>query len=230
MKLLTVIPARSGSKGIKNKNLTKFLGKPLIKYSINFAKKIKNNTIIVSTDSKKIKNLAYQDLEINDYVRPKNLSRDETPLEDTLHHVVKWAINKGIFFDLILILQPTSPLRRLIDIKKILKKFQDQKKSHSLCSVIKMRTNPTECVVRNQEKWSFIVKGKIGNRHKYKDSYYFIDGSYYLLRKEFFLKNKEIISKKNIFYPLSVDYPLDIDDNLDLKVAEVIYKNYNGNK
>ena len=104
MKLLTVIPARSGSKGIKNKNLTKFLGKPLIKYSINFAKKIKNNTIIVSTDSKKIKNLAYQDLEINDYVRPKNLSRDETPLEDTLHHVVKWAINKGIFFDLILIL------------------------------------------------------------------------------------------------------------------------------
>ena len=93
-----------------------------------------------------------------------------------------------------------------------------------------MRTNPTECVVRNQEKWSFIVKGKRGNRHKYKDSYYFIDGSYYLLRKEFFLKNKEIISKKNIFYPLSVDYPLDIDDNLDLKVAEVIYKNYNGNK
>ena len=84
MKLLTIIPARSGSKGIKNKNLTKFLGKPLIKYSINFAKKIKNNTIIVSTDSKKIKDLSHKDLGINDYIRPENLSRDDTLLENTL--------------------------------------------------------------------------------------------------------------------------------------------------
>jgi len=228
MKLLTIIPARSGSKGIKNKNLTKFLGKPLIKYSINFAKKIKNNTIIVSTDSKKIKDLSHKDLGINDYIRPENLSRDDTLLENTLYHVVKWAIKKEILFDYILVLQPTSPLRRLIDIKKILKIFKSKKKSQTLCSVIKMRTNPRECVVRNQEKWSFIVNGKRGNRQKYKDSYYFIDGSYYLLRKDFFLKDKEIISKKNIFYPLSVDYPLDIDDSLDLKVAEVIYKNYNG--
>ncbi len=230
MKLLSVIPARSGSKGIKNKNLINFLGKPLISYSINFAKKIKNNTIIVSTDSKRIKDLTPQDLGTNNYIRPKNLSRDDTLLEDTLYHAVKWALKKKIYFDFILVLQPTSPLRNLKDIKKILKYFKNNKNSHSLCSVIKMRTNPKECVVNENKNWSFIIKGRIGNRHKYKNSYYFIDGSYYLLRKDLFLKNKKIISKKNIFYPLSVDYPIDIDDELDLKVAEVIYKNYHKKK
>ena len=226
MKLLTIIPARSGSKGIKNKNLTKFLGESLILYSINFAKKIKNNNIIVATDSKKIKEFSSKYLKINNYIRPKNLSKDETPLESTIYHVVNWAIKENILFDFILILQPTSPLRKIIDIKNILKTFKDDKKNHSLCSVIKMRTNPAECVVNNKQKWSFLITGKIGNRHDYKDSYYFIDGSYYLIKKNSFLKNKKIISKKNIFYPLSIDYPLDINDKLDLKVAEVIYKNY----
>ena len=226
MKLLTIIPARSGSKGIKNKNLTNFLGKPLINYSINFAKKLKNNTTIVCTDSKIIQSIAKKNLKFNDYSRPKRLSRDNTLLNNTLYHTVVWAIKKKIEFDSILILQPTSPLRDIKDLNKILKYFHKKKDSQSLCSVIKMRTHPAECVVLSKKKWSFIINEKRGLRQKYKDKHYFIDGSYYLLKKNFFLKKKRIISDTNIFFPISLNYPIDIDDKIDLKVAEIVYKNY----
>ncbi len=226
MKILTIIPARSGSKGIKNKNLTKFLGKPLISYSINFAKKIKNNTTIVCTDSKKIQSIAKKNFKFNDYTRPKNLSKDNTFLASTLYHAVVWAIKKKIEFNLILVLQPTSPLRDIKDLNKILKYFHKKKDSQSLCSVIQMRTHPTECVELSKKKWSFIKNQNRGLRQKYKNKYYFIDGSYYLLKKNFFLKKKKIFSNKNIFFPISINYPIDIDDKIDLKVAEIVYKNY----
>ena len=226
MKLLTIIPARSGSKGIKNKNIVNFLGKPLINYSINFAKKIRNNTIIISTDSNKIKNVAKKSIILQKYLRPNKISKDNTLLEETLEHVVKWSIDKKIIFDYILILQPTSPLRKLKDFNNIIKTLKI-KKYNSLCSVVKMTTHPSECLVKKKNKWSFLINAKIGNRQKYKNNYFFIDGSFYFVKKNYFLKNKKILSNRNCFYPISIEHPLDIDCPLDLKIAEIIYKHKN---
>ena len=121
MKLLTIVPARAGSKGIKNKNFINFLGKPLIEHSLGFAKKIKNNKILISSDYKNIKRYEKKFQTISGYIRPKKLSKDNTLLNQTLNHAVNWVLKRNdIIFDYILILQPTSPIRLFRDFKKIL--------------------------------------------------------------------------------------------------------------
>ena len=118
MKFISVIPARSGSKGVKNKNIYPLNKKPLISYTFNAVKKsiIKNNFVL--TDSKKIKKIA-KSFKINtDYERPKKLSQSNTSLIDTLFHFYKWTKKKSIYFDYMVVLQPTSPLRKDEDINQ----------------------------------------------------------------------------------------------------------------
>lgn len=224
MNFLTIIPARSGSKGIKNKNFINFLGKKLIEYSIIFAKQIKNNKIIISSDLEKAKILAKKYKLISEYKRPKKISKDNILLEETLFHVIKWSINKKINFDYILLLQPTSPMRKINEFKKILKILKT-KKINTLCSVTKVQYHPAEYVEKRGKKWFFLLNTKRGLRQNYNDNYYFIDGSFYIINKNYFLKNKKILSKNNFFFPLKTKYSIDIDNPIDLKIGEIIYKN-----
>ena len=224
MKILTIVPARAGSKGIKKKNFVNFLIKSLIEHTLNFAKKIDKKRILISSDFKNVKKFEKKFNTITGYKRPKNLSRDNTKLNKTLYHAINWLIDeKRIVFDYILILQPTSPIRFLKDLKKI-KKFIKKKKINSLCSVVKVRHHPEEYLKKGKKSWSFLFKYKNKQRQGYKD-YYFIDGSYYLVKKDYFLKKKEIITKKSHFFPISLEYPIDLDDQLDLRIAEKIYNN-----
>ena len=118
MKFISVIPARSGSKGVKNKNIFPINKKPLISYTFNAAKKsvIKNNFVL--TDCKKIKKIAENFGINNDYERPKKLSQSNTSLIDTLFHFYEWTKKKSINFDYMVVLQPTSPLRKHEDINR----------------------------------------------------------------------------------------------------------------
>ena len=88
MKFLLSIPARAGSKSIKNKCLVKVNNKSLIEYTFEQVKKLNNNLSFVLSDSKKIKNIAKKYNIRCDYVRPKNLSKDNTSIADTLYHFV----------------------------------------------------------------------------------------------------------------------------------------------
>lgn len=229
MKLLTIIPARAGSKGIKNKNFRNFLGKPLIEHTLSFAKKIKNNQILICSDSKKTNKFEKKYKTILGYHRPKKLSGNEVNLSATVYHAVDWAIKeKKLIFDYICILQPTSPIRFIKDVKKILILLKKEK-YENLCSVVNVRQHPEEYVIKNKNKtWSFLIKSSVKQRQRYK-KYYFIDGSYYFLRTDYFLKTKKILSKNSHFYPIHLKYPVDIDYPIDLKIAEALYKNKNAN-
>ena len=127
MKILSIIPARSGSKGIKNKNMTKFLGQPLIKRTIEFSKKLPNTTTFVSTDSLKILKYAQKNNIKFDYLRPKKLSKDNSNIIDAISHALQWFLNKNISFDYLLLLQPTSPIRDFSEIKKIIRIVKKKK-------------------------------------------------------------------------------------------------------
>lgn len=229
MKLLTIVPARAGSKGIKNKNFINFLGKPLIEHSLGFAKKIKNNKILISSDYKNIKRYEKKFQTISGYIRPKKLSKDNTLLNQTLNHAVNWVLKRNdIIFDYILILQPTSPIRLFGDFKKILS-YTKKKKLKSVCSVVKVKHHPEEYLKKvNKNKWSYLIKPKRAQRQNY-GNYYFIDGSFYLIKKNFFIKNKKILTKNSHYFPLSIGYPVDLDDPIDLKIAEAVYKFKNAN-
>lgn len=191
MKLLTIVPARAGSKGIKNKNFINFLGKPLIEHTLDFAKKIRNNKILISSDYKSIMRYEKKFKTIRGYLRPKKLSLDKTMLDQTLNHAVNWVLKRNeIIFDYILILQPTSPIRFLDDFKKILN-FTKKNKFTSVCSVVKVKHHPEEYLKKvNKYKWSYLIKTKRALRQNY-DNYYFIDGSFYLIEKNYFLKKKK---------------------------------------
>ena len=127
MKKLVIIPARAGSKRLPNKNLKLLDGKPLIMHSVEIARKIfDDNEICVSTDSSEIKTIVEKSgLEVP-FLRPGNLAQDNSSTEDVLIHALNWYRQDGYNPDIIILLQPTSPFRRLKDINNAIKKFSNE--------------------------------------------------------------------------------------------------------
>ena len=120
MKFISVIPARKGSKSIKDKNIVKIRGKALIQYTFDQINKskLKNVDSFVITNDERVKKIAKKNQINTDYIRPENLSTSKTSLFETLNHFVKWTNIHKIKYDYLIILQPTSPLRSFSDINK----------------------------------------------------------------------------------------------------------------
>ena len=225
MKILGFIPARGGSKGIKNKNLRSFDGKPLIFHTIKASKKNKLITPFVSTDLKKILNYAKKNQIKFDYLRPKRLSGDKSNVIDAVFHALDWLEKKNLKFDAVMMLQPTSPIRIDKEIKKIINQFKDKKLS-SIVSVVENENSYNTVQVINNH-WRYIVKNKneTTNRQNFKNKFYIIDGSMYLSKVSFLKKYKSFV-KPNItkLFKSSVNPMVDINIMLDLKVAEILRK------
>ena len=134
-KILCVIPARSGSKGIKNKNMVYLKGKPLIYWTIKVAKKIRYfDKIVVSTNSKKIKKFSEKNKVEVPYLRSEKLASDKTPMDDVIRDILKYYKNFNYLPYAVVILQPTSPFRQLSTINNACKIFI-KKKLDSLISI-----------------------------------------------------------------------------------------------
>jgi CMP-N-acetylneuraminic acid synthetase len=139
--ILVLIPARGGSKGIPNKNIIDVGGQPLIKYSIDIALALKEsnlvNTVLVSTDYQNIADLSVQLGAEVPFLRPPELSLDNSKTIDAILHALDWfEINQNKSFDAVLLLQPTSPLRSVDDLKKAIQDFYSTH-AESLISVYK---------------------------------------------------------------------------------------------
>ena len=141
MKVLCVICARAGSKGIPNKNIIDFFGKPLIKHTLNQAKKVKFfNSIVVSTDSKKISKIV--GARYSWFLRKKKISGSKVGKVDAiLDALKKTEIKVGYKFDVIIDLDVTSPLRSLDDINNAFREFK-KKKLFNLITVCVSEKNP----------------------------------------------------------------------------------------
>ena len=229
MNILGFIPARSVSMGIKNKNMALLNKKPLIYYTLDIAKKIKRDVFpFVSTDSKKIRKYCEKMGFETNYIRPKILARDRSPIFGAIKHGLYWLRKKEKkIFDAVLLIQPTSPLREIAELKLAIKKFKKQNLK-SLISVTRMKEHPYECIRFNNGKWNYIVKNPRKNsfgRQVYKKNFYFIDGSFYLAKVDFLLKNKGFVNTKNTkIFVLKKNWPIDIDTKDDLLVAKAFMK------
>ena len=156
MKFLAIIPARKGSKGIKNKNFKLFNGKPLIYWTLKSAKKSKYlDKILVSTDSKKIQNFCIKNNVLSPFIRPKKISHSKARAHDVILHTIKFLKNNyGYKPDAVVYLQPTSPLRESFDIDNCCKIFMKYKPD-SLVSIVKLHhnLNPEEVYqIKNKKK------------------------------------------------------------------------------
>jgi len=223
MKLFSFIFARGGSKGIKNKNITKINGKPLIFYSISLAKKISGKNVYVSTDSLSIKKIS-EKYGASVIMRPKNISKDKSLEIFAWKHAINYLNKRNIFFDTFLSLPTTSPLRNLNDIKKtinLLKKCDFvvtgsiSKRSPWFNMVQVNKDLNVELLVKNKKKFS-----------RRQD----VPKTYDLTTVAYAAKASYILSMKNIFdgrvklSEIPAHRALDIDDKFDLKIAKLLMK------
>jgi CMP-N-acetylneuraminic acid synthetase len=125
MKVLGLIPARGGSKGVPGKNIKNLNNKPLIAYAIESAKKSKLlDNCIVSTDSEEIKTVAEECGGRVPFLRPKEIAQDATPDFDVIEHALNWFIERGEKYDAVAYLRPTTPLRTASDIDGAIERLQ----------------------------------------------------------------------------------------------------------
>ena len=232
VKRLMIIPARGNSKRIKDKNIKIFHGNPIIYYSIDSS--IKSNLfdkIHISTDSIKIKNIVEKKGIKIDFMRPKKLSGDLTPLIDVFQNVINEYSKKGFNYDEVWSLMPCSPLIDDKDLKKIASFYDKQSLKKPLLSISRYKT-PIQ--------WAYKIKRKNQIKpiniklHKLRSQdlppRYFDAGQFVIFPVKFM--NSESFTKRiNSFlgYILPPEKAIDIDLQEDWKLAEIIYRGLDKN-
>jgi len=224
-KVLGIIPARSKSKGLPDKNIKEFNGKPLIAWTIEEVKKCNIiDKIIISTDSNKIANIAKKYGGDVPFIRPKKFATDTSKGVDVIFHVISLYEKE---FDIIAYFQPTSPLRKEKNIKEAFKLFSD-KNAKAIVSVCKCEHIPlwSNTLPENGNMKGFI-RPEIKNRNRQTfESYYRLNGAIYLSYISYFKKNKGFFGKETYAYIMPKINSLDIDDIIDFKFAEFLEKEY----
>lgn len=223
-KILTIIPARGGSKGIKLKNLKKINNISLTSLAIKAAKKSKFiDRIIVSTDHKKIINEAKKNNLFFNYLRPKKLSGDLISDHEVLKDCLVNVENEDrIKYDIILMLQPTSPERKTKHINECIKRIVE-KKLDSVWTVSKvdLKFNPYKQLKIINNKLSFFHKdgSKIIARQQLNKTY-IRNGLVYAMSRNCILKKNSILGNKSEALIVNGDV-VNIDSNIDLIKARI---------
>lgn len=219
-KVLAIIPARGGSKGIPKKNIKPISGKPMIVYTIEAAKECEYiDKVIVSTDDEEIAEISMRSGAIVPFSRPEELATDEAKTIDVVMHAIEFYERKAERYDIIVLLQPTSPLRTSEDIKKALEYFI-RKGGKSLLSVSEVTENPI--VMRqfgsNNEMVKLVDEDSNVRRQDMK-KYYRVNGAIYINSMSELNENTSF--NDNIMgYVLPKDHSVDVDEPQDIVVAE----------
>lgn len=225
MKALYIIPARGGSKGIPHKNIKVLDGKPLICHSIDIARMFTSDeNICVTTDDDKI--LAV----VEDYglkvpfKRPEALATDTAGTYEVIMHALDFYKAKGKYYDIVVILQPTSPFRRYEDVKKCLDLYSDN--YDMVVSVKRASANPYyDCFEPNENGFLTISKGD-GSYRRRQDApaVYEYNGAVYVMRVGALEKMNYDDFKRIGFIEMDDYSSLDLDTMLDWKYAELLLK------
>ena len=218
---LAIIPARSGSKRVKNKNIQKINNKPLIYYAIKQSLKSKFiNETIVLTDSKIIKKKSLEYGAKVPFLRPKNISLDKTSMLETIHFALhKLNIYKNKKFKYIVLLPVTSPLRITKDIDGCCKKILKDPKADSLVTTYKIEEShhPSKIMIKKKNK--YLKKIKFDNNK----SFFVRNGPAVLITK--ISKTKKYLLGGNILnYVMPFERSIDINFKKDLKLARLLMK------
>lgn len=228
MKILTIIPARGGSKGVPGKNIKLLNGKPLLAYTSEIALQSKHLTeVIVSTENEQIIEVA-KSLGIKvPFIRPMALAQDNTPTIDAIIHALHWYENKNIFFDAVCLLQITSPFRTLEFLDKAIEKFIESD-CDSLVSVQRVphEYNPHWTFEMNEEGNLKIATGEteiISLRQELPTAYH-RDGSIYITTTEVLLTDHSLYGKSTAFIESDTELYVNIDTLADWDKAEEMIK------
>lgn len=224
-RILAIIPARGGSKGIPHKNIADLCGKPLIAYTIEEAKKSKYiDYVLISTDDEKIKEKAIEYGGNVPFIRPKNLSDDKSKSIDVVIHSIDYLKNQGNLFDYVILLQPTSPLRNVNDIDEALEKVISSE-YESLVSVSEVDENPILMGTIEENKFKKIlnISGNNVRRQEFPKVYIY-NGAIYINSVEMLYREKVFVNDLTVPYVMPKERSMDIDEQMDLDIVELFIK------
>ncbi|MBW2554728.1 MAG: acylneuraminate cytidylyltransferase family protein [Deltaproteobacteria bacterium] len=224
-KTLAVITARGGSKGIPRKNIRTLLDKPLIAYTIQAALQSRTlNKIIVSTDDETIAHVSEQYGAEVPFLRPKHLASDNATSLSVLQHAVRYLEEKEcLLADIIVCLQPTSPLRSAEDIDQAVTLCLSSG-ADSVVSLCQVECHPywmKKVVAGNVYPLMEIDDEKYSRRQDLPPVYQ-LNGAIYVTRRKVLLEEKRLLGKHTLPYIMPRERSIDIDTPIDFKIAELI--------
>lgn len=223
MKVLAVIPAKSISKRIPNKNIKLMASKPMIAYILETISKVKGiDRVIVSTDSKNIAKIAKKYGAEVPFLRPKELTRDDTPALSVLQHAVAELKEKdGYSADYVFLLYPTSPLLKKERVEEALAIALERNSD----SVISGTLDKGHYWIEVEGGWNRLYPIKQVNS-QYQVPLFKENGAIYLTKTEI-LKRQYVADKADVVI-MDEDENIDVDFPEDFKRAEVVLKSRNG--
>jgi CMP-N-acetylneuraminic acid synthetase len=221
-KTIAIIPARGGSKRLKNKNILKLNNKPLIAYSIEAALASKYiDEVVVTSDNETILEIATS-YGAKTIQRPDKLATDSSATIDTILHTLEIYSS----FDTIIVLQPTSPLRTSNHIDEAIEEFIN-KKANGVISVCKTEHSPlwSNTLEKNNKMDNFLSKELLNLRSQDLPEYFRLNGAIYIAKKDKIIEQNTFFIDSNIYaYIMPQDVSIDIDTQLDFLMCETVLK------
>lgn len=228
MTSLAIVPARGGSKRIKDKNITDFLGKPLMAYSIEAAQQSKLFDLIhVSTDSEKVKTVATSLRTHAEFSRETSLADDQTGIVPVLQWVVREFLNRGQHFDDVCMLMPTAPLITSADLTAAYEVFLKQQRKVPVVAVASYPV-PVEWAYELETGTGKLTRAfpeKMTNvRSQDLEQKFYDAGAFAFFETEQLLDESYDLGSQLIGYPLPRQRAVDIDNLEDLAFAKILYR------
>lgn len=225
LRVLALIPARAGSKRLPKKNTLPLSGKPLISWSIESALKSEYiDDVVVSTDSEEIAAISRKFGATVPFIRPEELAQDASTTNDVLLHCVEFYKSIHNNFDVVILLQPTSPMRTAQTIDAALKLFLD-KKAKGIISVTECEHSPmwANTLPDDQSLENFIRADVKGKRSQDLPISYRLNGAIYIFDVASILRENGIFYSPAVYaFVMDQQQSVDIDTEIDFKYAEFL--------
>ena len=222
---LAIIPARSGSKGLKDKNINLLSGKPLLAYTIEAARESGLfDEIMVSTDSREYADIAKQWGANVPFLRSNELSNDTASSWDAVKEVIERYKNLGTEFDTVALLQPTSPLRTSNDIIEGYNVIE-VKEANFVVGVCEMDHSPlwANTLPEDLSMENFIRPEVVKVPRQSIPTYYRINGALYIVKVDYVMRTPDIYGDRSFASVMKKENSIDIDDQMDFTIAEVLF-------
>lgn len=222
LQVLGVVPARAGSKGIPGKNLVLIAGKPLVHYTFAaIAASSRLTRAIVTTDDDAVANVARACGIDVPFMRPAGLATDETPMLDVLRHATSALGHQGYVPDIVVLLQPTSPLRRGAHIDAVVNELETTK-ADAVVTVVQVphACNPVSVMRLEAGRLSSFLPGPVITRRQDKPVLFARNGPAVLAVRRQVLEQGSLYGEHTRAIVMSEEESVDIDSVWDLQVAE----------
>ena len=221
LRVLALIPARSGSKGLRHKNVRLLAGEPLLARAVTLARRSARRgeswSVVVSTESRRYARLALAAGAEVPFVRPAALARDDTRLTAVVHHALATLAELGRRFDVVVLLSPTTPLTRPADVRRALSLFRAARGA-AVIAVTRERAAPS---------WRFSLRGRrlvapndrrVGRRQEAAATYV-LNGALYLATPAWLARHGQFWGPGAVGYVMPPERSLDIETAFDLRIA-----------